>query len=236
MICLQIQSTFLRRVGTVRTTSMRGIVVVIDPTSQTVSSRFRVARFLGVGLVAGFVGGVVARAWMRVVAKNPEFTWSGTLAITIGFMVFGVTQSGALAARQIATKPSTISVARVAGAVGTLPLFFAAGAQMLPTVIGGGLALARSEWPRRVRIVAMMIATVPVLFVTRGFVHDFGWSLRSAGGVAGLLVIYALIIWSTRSTFRAHPVGLCQTRRAKVVVTGVASVAVLIAFVIGGIR
>jgi hypothetical protein len=107
MICFVIQSTLLRRVGTVSKTSMRGIVMVIDPTSQTGSSRFRVARFLGVGLVAGFLGGVVARAWMRVVAKNPEFTWSGSLAITIGFMVFGVTQSGALAARQIATKPST---------------------------------------------------------------------------------------------------------------------------------
>jgi hypothetical protein len=236
MICFVIQSTFLRRVGTVSKTSMRGIVMVIDPTSQTGSSRFRVARFLGVGLVAGFVGGVVARAWMRVVAKNPEFTWSGTLAITIGFMVFGVTQSGALAARQIATKPSTISVARVVGAIGMLPLFFAAGAQMLPTVIGGGLALARTEWPRRARIVAMMIASVPVVFVTRGFVHDFGWSLRSAAGVAGLLAIYGSIIWATRSTLRANPAGLCQTKRAKVIVTVVAAVAVLIPFVIGGIR
>jgi hypothetical protein len=235
MICFVIQSTFLRRVGTVSKTSMRGIVMVIDPTSQTGSSRFRVARFLGVGLVAGFVGGVVARAWMRVVAKNPEFTWSGTLAITIGFMVFGVTQSGALAARQIATKPSTISVTRVVGAIGMLPLFFAAGAQMLPTVIGGGLALARTEWPRRARIV-MMIAFVPVVFVTRGFVHDFGWSLRSAAGVTGLLAIYGSIIWATRSTLRANPAGLCQTKRAKVVVTVVAAVAVLIPFVIGGIR
>jgi hypothetical protein len=208
----------------------------LDSTPRKGATRFRVAKVLGLGLVGGFVGGVAARGWMRLIAKNPEFTWPGTLAITLGFIVFGVTQSAASAARQIATKPWTISAARILGVIGMLPLFVAAGAQMLPTVIGGGLALARKEWPRRFRIAAAAIAFVPVVFVTRNFVHDFGWSLRSTAGVAGLLAIYVSISLATRSTLRSNPDGLLKSRQAKVAASAVLAVAVLSPLLIGGIR
>lgn len=113
----------------------------LDPTPRKRAARFRVAKVLGLGLVAGFTGGVVARAWMRLVAKNSEFTWSGTLAITLGFMVFGVTQSAASAARQIATKPWKISVTRILGMIGMLPLFVAAGLKCFPLSLAEDLRL-----------------------------------------------------------------------------------------------
>jgi hypothetical protein len=234
---LRDQSTSLLPVSSVENViDERGTVMGLDNTPRKRANRIHVAKLVGLGLVGGFVGGVAARGWMRLVAKNPEFTWSGTLAITLGFTVFGVTQSGAFAARQIATKPWTITVARALGVIGMLPLFVAAGAQMFPTVIGGGLALARTEWPRRFRMAAAAIAFVPVVFVTRNFVHDFGWSLRSAAGVAGLLAIYVSIVMATRSTLRANSDGLLKSRQAKFVASAVLAVAVLIPLLIGGIR
>ena len=38
-------------------------------------------RAAAVGVVAGFVWGVVARGFMRLMTVTPEFTWSGTLYI-----------------------------------------------------------------------------------------------------------------------------------------------------------
>ena len=37
------------------------------------------------GLAGGLAWGVIPRLWMRFISTNPEFTWSGTLFIVIGF-------------------------------------------------------------------------------------------------------------------------------------------------------
>lgn len=41
----------------------------------------RVLRAFGIGALAGLAWGVVARGFMRLLAEEPAFTWSGTLAI-----------------------------------------------------------------------------------------------------------------------------------------------------------
>jgi len=48
---------------------------------------------LSIGLFGGAALGVTARAWMRFIADHPEFTWTGTMFIVIGFTVFGSTQA-----------------------------------------------------------------------------------------------------------------------------------------------
>ena len=112
--------------------------MVLDPPGGRLA-HIRVMTTLASGFVGGLTGGVVSRAWMRLVAKSPEFTWSGTLAITLGFAIFGLTQAGAFAAREHAIKPITITAARIVGAIGMLPLFLAAGLRCCRPSLAGGL-------------------------------------------------------------------------------------------------
>ena len=44
--------------------------------------------------------GVAARGWMRVIAEDPEFSWSGSIAIVAVFTVAGTLQGLALAVRR----------------------------------------------------------------------------------------------------------------------------------------
>ena len=134
------------------------------------------------GLLGGLALGVVARLWMRLIADDPAFTWNGTVFIVVGFMTFGMAQSIAAMARQCATRRWTLTTARVFGGVGILPLFVAAGGVMAPTVIAGGLAASRSDWPRSARTTCALIATIPVLFVGHGSsIHSVGRCTRSQG-------------------------------------------------------
>jgi hypothetical protein len=90
---------------------------------------------------------------------------------------------------------------RTIGAVGMIPLFVAAGALMFPTVAGCGLASARSEWPKAVRGLCLVVAVGPVLFVGTDLIGSFGWSLQTLAGFVMMLAVYAAIIWATRFTF-----------------------------------
>ena len=90
--------------------------------------------------------------------------------------------------------------ALVIGAIAMMPLFAGAGALMLPTVIGGGLAYTRIQWHPIIRSVCLLVATAPVVIVGSELVGSFGWSLRSATGFAIMLAVYAAIIWAARFT------------------------------------
>jgi hypothetical protein len=48
---------------------------------------------LAAGLFGGLTLGILARAWMRLISDDPQFTWNGTIFIVGGFTVFGFTQS-----------------------------------------------------------------------------------------------------------------------------------------------
>ena len=83
---------------------------------------------LALGLFGGAALGIAARAWMRLIADDPEFTWDGTIFIVMAFTIFGFTQSIVAAARRRTRRRWTLTVARVIGTVGLLPLFVGAGA------------------------------------------------------------------------------------------------------------
>ncbi len=171
-----------------------------SPTTPRRVSRLRDFAVGLLGIVAALALGVLARLWMRLIAVRPEFTWAGTLGIIIGFTIFGLTQSLGALARRRGWRPWATRVTRGAGVIGMLPLFVAAGAQMMPTVVFGGLAVWQVDWPTRARVVCAVVAALPALFVGHGIVDDFGRSLHSLAGVAGMLGVYAAIVWATRPT------------------------------------
>ena len=186
------------------------------------------------GLLGGLALGVVARAWMRLIAENPEFTWRGTLFIVLGFAIFGLTQSIVAVARRQPKRRRTLTVVRVIGVVGMLPLFVAAGAQMFPTVIGGGLALARVGWSRITRGICLVIAVGPVVFVGHDLVDKFGWSLHATVGLGAMLAIYATIIRATRFAFAAQTDGWRLELRGKIIISVVVGGLAFLIFMAGG--
>lgn len=198
------------------------------------AARPRVLPALAVGLFGGFALGVVARAWMRVISEDPDFTWSGTIFIVGGFSFFGLTQSIVAVARRRTTRWWTLTGARTIGAVGMLPLFLAAGALMFPTVVGCGFASARSEWPKAVRRLCLVVAAGPVLFVGTDLIGSFGWSLHTLAGFVMMLAVYATIIWAARFTFTAQNAASPAPRRVKLTLSLVSALLIFIAFVAGG--
>lgn len=186
------------------------------PPLTTSSAPLPIASTLAIGLAGGCALGIVARAWMRLISEDPEFSWSGTLFIVVGFTIFGLGQSIVAASRKRVRARWKLTGVRVIGVVTMLPLFVAAGMVMFPTVIGGGLAMARTQWRGITRIACLVVAAVPVLLVGSELVDAFGWSLRALAGFVQMLGIYAAIVWATRFTMAAQLDGWRMPRRAKV--------------------
>jgi hypothetical protein len=168
------------------------------------------------GLIGGFALGVIARGWMRLIAEDPEFTWSGTIFIVAAFTIFGLSQSIVAVVRRRARRRWTLTIARVGGAIGFMPLFVGAGAIMLPTVVGGGLAVARKDWGRVPRAICVVLALGPVVMVGSQLVGSFGWSMRALVGFLSMLAIYGTIIAATRFTIEPQSDGWRLKRRVKV--------------------
>jgi hypothetical protein len=162
---------------------------------------------LATGLFGGMALGVIARAWMRLISDDPQFTWSGTIFIVGGFTMFGLTQSLVAVARQRTRRRWTLTIVRVIGTIGLMPLFTGAGALMLPTVVAGGLAKVRVEWNKVARWMCVVLALAPVMIVGSGFVGSFGWSLHTLAGFLGMIALYATIVSATRFTFAAQADG-----------------------------
>ena len=211
---------------------------MIDATTPTSAERPvrrpPVIPALAAGLLGGFALGVVARAWMRLITEDPDFTWNGTMFIVGGFTFFGLAQSIASVARRRTTRWWKLTGARTVGAVGMLPLFVAAGGLMFPTVVGCGLASARPEWPKLSRGLCLVVSAGPVLFVGFDLIGSFGWSLHALAGFVTMLAIYAAIIWATRFTFAAQRAHSPPPLSAKLTISLVAALLLMTAFVAGG--
>lgn len=181
-------------------------------TAAVRTTRPLVVSTLAIGLFGGAALGIAARAWMRLISDDPEFTWGGTIFIIMAFTIFGFIQSIVAVARRRARRRWTLTLARVIGTVGLLPLFVGAGVLMLPTVVGGGLAFARVEWHRIARGICLVLAAAPVLFVASDLVGSFGWSLHALAGFVAMLAIYGTVVLATRFTFAAQPGGRRRPR------------------------
>ncbi len=117
-----------------------------------------------------------------------------------------------------------------------LPLFGAAGALMFPTVIGGGLALARVDWRPVTRGICLVVASGPVLFVGNDLVQTFGWSLRSAAGFVALLSVYSALIYATQPTFAPVADNWHLPRWARIVILALVCLLFVVPLIGGGIK
>jgi hypothetical protein len=180
------------------------------------------------GLAGGLAWGIVARVWMRFISDDPEFTWSGTLFIVIGFGIAGLGQSVAHLGRRAGLRRSRLTALRVFTTAGLLPLGMAAGGPMFPTVILAPLAITHSDWSRRARLLIGALAVIPVLAVGRIVVGDLPVG-RAFAGILWFLIIYSVIVWAARYSLAPQLDGWRAPRPVRVVggvLAGVAGVAI----------
>jgi hypothetical protein len=64
----------------------------------------------------------------------------------------------------------------------------------MPTVIGGGLARHRHDWPTWTRVVFVVLGSTSIVFVGMQLHDDWGWAWRWWAGMAGLLAVYGAVI------------------------------------------
>lgn len=146
-----------------------------------------------VGVVAGFVWGVVARGFMRLMTVAPEFTWSGTL-----FIVGTASLVGGLVA--------VVRHQRLAGrsrwwrllGLPFIFLFAGAGAILLPGVVGVVMLLDRRRWlvlPGTALVGLTLYAVI---------MADLGGALtvRQWLGVTVMIGCLAVMGWAARELVR----------------------------------
>ena len=177
----------------------------------------RLAASMAIGLIFGTTLGVIARGWMRIISVDPEFSREGMVFIVGIFTVWGFAQGTVIGVRSITSRRWIVTLVRVFGFLGMLPLFFAAGAIMAPTVIFGGLAIHRQPWRSIVRWLLAIGASVPVIVISVQIHVDFGWSWRLLLGIFLLLAIYGTVTMASQKTFAQHIDGWRVPRLLKII-------------------
>lgn len=167
-------------------------------------------------LIGGALWGAAARAWMRAVSDDPEFSWSGTLFIVGLFTVAGTAQGIALAVRSRGWPRWAQTPVRVVAGCAALLLGAGAGTVMLPALVAGSLALARRDWPRSVRNVLAAVATLDVVAMIPLLHAELPW-FRTIVGWILMVPLYAVIIWAIALNLRPLDDGWRLGRRARVV-------------------
>ncbi len=155
------------------------------------------------GFVAGLLGGIIARLWIRWISTKPEFTWSGTLGIVLGFAVFGAVQSIVYTLRRKPQRKWFLVSIRILGVLFSLQLFVAAGAIMFPTVLTASLAVWRGKWKIWLRALLFLIGlTFWVLIINSEIINNFGWSIITVAKILLFGTIYSSIIYALRPTIK----------------------------------
>lgn len=152
---------------------------------------------LGGGLLGGLAWGVLARVWMRYISTDPDFSWSGTLFIVVGFGIAGCAQAGAYVARRRGLSRPRLTAVRVVATIGLLPLGMAAGGPMFPTIMLAPLAITHVDWNRWVRGGLGILAAVPPVVTAASLFDDLS-TVRATTGTVWFVAIYAGIVWAAR--------------------------------------
>lgn len=182
------------------------------------------------GAAGGLLLGIAARAWMRLISTEPEFSWNGTMFIVLGFTLWGTGQAVAATVRSASDRRWAVAAARTSAGILTLPLFVAAGGIMFPTVVAGGLASHRTDWRSRTRWIFGIVAMGPFVMVGLQLHDDWGWSWRWLAGMVGLLAVYGVVVACERPAMSpGRGSRRASTRRIATAIT-VAGIAVVVAF------
>lgn len=113
---------------------------------------------LGRGIAVGLAIGVAYRGWMRLIATQPSFSWSGTIFILMIGLIAGVGASLARTARLRLRRRWARGTARVLGTIAVLALGMGQGMVALPAWLLSGLAWARPDWSRWMRAALLLVA------------------------------------------------------------------------------
>lgn len=192
--------------------------------------------FVAVAAITGAGLGMGARVWMRWISVDPEFSWTGTLAIVAGFTVFAAAQAAAAVARIRSTRPAGIAGVRTAAALLSGGLFGAAGAVMLPTVVFGSLAVWRTGMRRVVRVLLALLAVPSIVFVAIGIADDNGWSVETIAQLLVFAAIYVVVVAATWPTVAPHQEVWRPSRSTVGIVIGAVVGFLALALYLGGIQ
>ena len=153
-----------------------------DPRSLTVVAAFA---------AGGALCGVAARAWMRLISSDPEFTWSGTLFIVALFAVVGTAQGCAVAVRR--RTRWVRGPARVVAGVAALLLGAGPGMVLLPLLVCAPLAIARTRWHPVIRGGLALVACANAVLMLPLLHSDLAWGRTIVGWLA-MLALYGVIV------------------------------------------
>lgn len=158
------------------------------------------AKVVLTALVSGLALGVVARAWMRWISTDPEFTWSGTIYIIIAFMILMTNQSVVQLLRQRFKTKRSVQFVRIGGVIFSQPIFIAAGAVMFPAVVLASVGIWNTTLGKRSRGVLVLSSLIIPIKVSIDIISDFGWTFATLGRILLFASIYILVIIALRPT------------------------------------
>ncbi len=163
-----------------------------------------IAAQLGIGLTTGVSLGVAARAFMRLLTEDPEFTWSGTLLIVGIFAVFGLVQSVVAAVRSRTTRQWVTVPTRLIGGLSLVLLGGGPGVLMLPFLWFGALALWQTTWRRWKRATLAALAAANMIGFVGMTLSEEGvdrlLETRALAGFALFAATYAATVWAVGPT------------------------------------
>lgn len=157
--------------------------------------KITLSAFLG-----GLVLGIVARLWIRWISTDPEFSWSGTIFIVLGFAIFTTNQATVFVLRKKTKSRRITSIIRGAGILFSLPIFAAAGAIMFPTVALASIAVWQKKMDRKVRLALLAISFIIPIMQIWGFISDFGFNFVTLGRALLFIAIYSAVIYIVKPT------------------------------------
>jgi hypothetical protein len=179
------------------------IETVMMPAGRAESAPPASLRIVGAFVLGGLLCGVIARAWMRLVSGDPEFTWSGTSFIVVAFTLAGGAQGVAWAVRERGWPRWGQAVVRALALVLALPLGSGAGIVMLPAIVTGSLAVGRTDWPRWLRLALATVAGINTLAMFPLLHQDLSW-IRTIVGWLTMIPLYAVIVAAISLTLRPY--------------------------------
>lgn len=177
-----------------------------------------------IGAGAGLAWGIAMRAWMRFIAAQPEFTWSGTLFILVAATITGTILGLAWHRRAI----GGVGWWRLAAL--SLMLLGAGGAVMWPAVILGGMALGR-PWHRWIRVALGVLAAGSQVPVVIGIADNWKFGFTQIVVATILYVpLLSLEVWAFSVVFRPSRSSERMPRSLRLVL--IALIAAAVGFVV----
>ena len=156
----------------------------------------RTARYAAAGFALGAGWGVLARVWMRLISRSPEFTWAGTLSIVLAAAVIGLALGVVHAARRRGGSRWWRVLALIVPV-----MFLSPGIVLFPAAVVGGWGLRRGPAGRFVAVLAVLSA--PVILVAMSWQEVESWVMPYPENVyrlvlaAGGLVLGGTAAWGT---------------------------------------